>query len=162
MKDNFLAAFGIGIAVIAIVVGGIFFMQRGDVMQLPGKILKVRTAPLDENSSVVVVDFRVSNPSDIIFEVRTVNVELVDKDGKSYLGQVSSDRDAKVLFEGVPVLGEKYNPTLMTRERISAHANADRMVAARFVAPVALLEGRKKFIVHIEEVDGKLVDYSER
>jgi hypothetical protein len=162
MRDNSLAAFGIGIAVIAIFVGGIFFMQRGDVMQLPGAILKVRTAPLDENSSVAVLDFRIGNPSDIIFEVRTVTVELEDKDGKSYLGQVSSDGDAARLFEGVPLLGQKYNKTLVTRERIFAHTNVDRMVAARFQAPVALLEGRKRFIIHIAEVDGKLVDYSER
>jgi len=162
MRDNFLAAFGIGIAVIAVVIGGIFFMQRGDVMQLPGKILKVRTATLDENSSVAVLDFHLANPSDIIFEVRTVNVELEDKDGKSYLGQVSSDGDAARLFEGVPLLGPKYNKSLMTRERVSAHSNLDRMLAARFQAPVTLLDERKRFIIHIEEVDGKLVDYPER
>jgi hypothetical protein len=162
MRDNFLAAFGIGIAVIALAVGGIFFMQRGDVMQLPGAILKVRTAQLDENSSVAVLDFRIGNPSDVIFEVRTVNVELQGKDGKSYLGQVASDMDAARLFEGMPLLGDKYNKTLTTRERISAHTNADRMVAARFQAPVTLLDERKRFIIHIEEVDGKLIDYTER
>ena len=62
----------------------------------------------------------------------------------------------------MPLLGSKYNKTLSTRERIFAHTNADRMVAARFQAPVTMLENRKRFIIHIEEVDGKLVDYSER
>ncbi len=162
MRNNFLVAFAVGLAVIAIVIGGIFFMQRGDVMQLPGAILKVRTAPLDENSSIAVLDFRIANPSDIIFEVRTVTVELVGADGKSYQGQVSSDGDAARLFEAIPLLGQKFNKTLVTRERIFAHANADRMVAARFQAPVTLLDGRRKFILHIEEVDGKLIDYSER
>ena len=162
MRDNFLAAFGIGLAIVALVIGGIFFMQRGDVIQLPGAILKVRTAPLDDDSSVAVLDFRASNPSGIIFEVRTVTLELEGKDGKSYLGQPSSDGDAQRLFDGIPVLGQKYNKTLMTRERIFARASADRMVAARFQAPVALLEARKRFIIHIEEVDGKTVDISER
>ena len=81
MRNNFLAAFGVGLAIIALAVGGIFLMQRGDRIELPGKILKVRTAPLDENSSIAVIDFRMTNPSDILFEVRTVTVELEDKSG---------------------------------------------------------------------------------
>ena len=46
MQKTFLAAFGIGLAIIALAVGGIFVMQRGDRIELPGKILKVRTAEL--------------------------------------------------------------------------------------------------------------------
>lgn len=162
MQKNFLMAFGIGLAIIALGVGGIFLMQRGDRMQLPGKILKVRTAPLDEDSSIVVIDFRISNPSNILFEVRTVTVEMDDNQGKSYLGQPVSEMDAKRLFEGVPVLGQKFNPTLVMRERLGSHGSADRMIAARFQAPVALLDGRKRFIVRIEEVDGKSFEYAER
>ena len=74
MQKSFLMAFGIGLAIIALGVGGIFLMQRGDRIELPGKILKVRTAPLDEDSSIAVIDFRMTNPSDILFEVRTVTV----------------------------------------------------------------------------------------
>jgi hypothetical protein len=70
--------------------------------------------------------------------------------------------DAKRLFEGLPILGEKYNNTLMMRERIGAHASQDRMIAARFQAPVSLLEARKRFVLRIEEVDGKSFEYSER
>ena len=39
-------------------------------------MLKVRTAPLDETSSIAVVDFRFSNPSNVNFVVRTVTVVL--------------------------------------------------------------------------------------
>ena len=162
MQKSFLIALGIGLAVIALVVAGIFVMQRGDRIELPGKILKVRTAELDPDSSIAVIDFRITNPSNVQFEVRTVTVELEDVAGKSYLGQSVSEMDAKRLFEGVPVLGQKYNPTLLMRERIGSGASADRMIAARFQAPVSLLDGRKRFIVHIEEVDGKSFEYSER
>jgi hypothetical protein len=162
MKNTFAAAFGIGLAVIALAVGGIFFMQRGDKIELPGKILKVRTAPLDEDSSIAVLDFRITNPSDVLFEVRTVTVELEDKDGKNYLGQTVSEMDAQRLFDGLPVLGGKFNKTLVMRERIGAHASQDRMIAARFQAPVAMLDARKKFVLRIEEVDGKSFEYIER
>ena len=162
MKNTFAAAFGIGLAIIALAVGGIFFMQRGDKIDLPGKILKVRTAPLDENSSIAVIDFRITNPSDVLFEVRTVTVELVDAAGKSYLGETTSETDAKRLFEAMPVLGQKFNNSLLMRERIGAHVSQDRMIAARFQAPESLLEARKRFVLRIEEVDGKSFEYSER
>ena len=110
MQKNFLVAFGIGLAIIALAVGGIFLMQRGDRIELPGKILKVRTAPLDEDSSIAVIDFRITNPSDILFEVRTVTVEMEDNQGKSYLGQSVSEMDAKRLFEALPVLGHEIQP----------------------------------------------------
>jgi hypothetical protein len=162
MRSNFLAAFGIGLAIIALAVGGIFLMQRGDRIELPGKILKVRTAPLDEVSSIAVIDFRITNPSNVLFEVRTVTVEMDDNQGKSYLGESVSEMDAKRLFEGVPVLGPKFNPTLIMRDRLGSHGSADRMIAARFQAPVAMLDGRKRFVVRIEEVDGKSFEYAER
>jgi hypothetical protein len=162
MQKNFLVAFGIGLAIIALAVGGIFFMKRGDRMELPGKILKVRTAPLDDDSSIAVIDFRITNPSNILFEVRTVTVEMDDNQGRSYLGQPVSEVDAIRLFEGLPVLGQKFNPTLIMRERLGSHRSADRMIAARFQAPMALLDRRKRFVVRIEEVDGKSFEYAER
>jgi hypothetical protein len=162
MQKNFLVAFGIGLAIIALAVGGIFLMQRGDRIELPGKILKVRTAPLDEESSIAVIDFRIANPSDILFEVRTVTVEMEDSQGKGSVGDSVSEMDAKRLFEGVPVLGPKFNPTLLMRDRIGSHGSADRMIAARFQVPMAVLDGRKRFVVRIEEVDGKVFEYAER
>ena len=58
MTNRFLDAFGIGLVCIAVAVAGILFMQRGAHLALPAKVLKVRTAPLDENSSVVVIGRR--------------------------------------------------------------------------------------------------------
>jgi len=172
MRSNFAVAFAIGLACIAIAIGGIFFMQRGDRIDLPGKILKVRTAVLDDGksdrgpdhpaSSEAVIDFRVSNPSDVLFEVRTVTVQMVGADGKTIEGQVASDNDAAQLMQGLPALGEKYNKTLMMKERIGAHASQDRMVAARFETPLDQMEARKRFIVRIEEVDGKVFEYLEK
>jgi hypothetical protein len=162
MERDFAKAFGIGLAIIALAVGGIFLMQRGDRILLPGKILKVRTAPLDDNSSIAVIDFRITNPSDILFEVRTVTVEMDDSHGKSYLGQTVGEMDAKRLFEGLPVLGTKFNPTLIMRDRLGSRGSADRMIAARFQTPMSTLDERKRFVVRIEEVDGKSFEYVEQ
>ena len=46
MKNRFAATFAIGIGIIAIVVVGILYMQRGARIGLAGSVLKVRrTAP---------------------------------------------------------------------------------------------------------------------
>lgn len=162
MNRNTVAAFAIGIAVIAIAVAGVLYMQRGARVGLAGSFLKVRTAPLDENSSVAVIDFRFRNPGDVRFVVRDVTVVLEDAIGNRIDGRTVSEMDAQRLFEGLPILGQKFNTTLMTRDSVAAHAAEDRMVAARFEVPEAKLEARKRLIVRIEDVDGPVTEISEK
>jgi len=161
MSKSFLTALAIGIGCVAVIVAGITFMQRGARVGLAGRVLKVRTAPLDEKSSVAVLDFRLTNPSDVLFVVRSVTVLMDDPDGKQYEGQTASEVDARRLFEAVPLLDKKYNDTLVVREKIASHASADRMVAARFEAPESRLEARKRFVVRVEEVDGAVSEFVE-
>ena len=84
---------------------GVLFMQRGARIGLAGTILKVRTAPLDENSTIAVVDFRFANPGNVPFWVRTVSLVMEDKDGSQYEGKTISEGDAKRLFEGLAAAG---------------------------------------------------------
>jgi len=162
MKNRFAATFAIGIGIIAIVVVGILYMQRGARIGLAGSMLKVRTAPLDENSTIAVIDFRFANPGNVPLWVRTVSLVMEDKDGSQYEGKVISEGDAKRLFEALPLLGEKFNETLILRDKIPGHTSLDRMVAARFEAPEARINSRKRFIVRIEEVDGNISELSEK
>ena len=162
MNRAFWTAFLIGIALVSVAVTGILYMQRGARVGLTGQILKVRTAPLDENSSVAVVDFRFANPSKVKFVVREVTVVLEDETGTQYNGRTVSEMDAKRLFEGLPLLGQKFNATLIVRDVISSQAAGDRMVAARFEAPESKLEKRRRFLVRIEDVDGPTTELSEK
>ena len=70
--------------------------------------------------------------------------------------------DATRLFEGLPLLGQKYNDTLVIRDKIPSQASMDRMVAARFEAPESKLESRKRFLIRIEDVDGPVSELSEK
>jgi len=164
MSKRILVTSCIGLAIVAIAVSAVLYMQRGARVGLTGKILKVRTEALDENSSIAVIDFRFVNPSDYPFVVRTVTVVLEDSSGNQYNGQTVSEMDAKRLFEGMPILGPKYNDTLVMGNRIPPRGSEDRMVAARFEAPVARLEppARKRFLVRIEDVDGPITELSEK
>ena len=162
MSRTLAVSIAIGLAVIALAVAGIFYMQRGSHIDLHGRILKVRTAPLDEHSSAAVIDYRMENPADFKFMANSVTVIMEDKNGNGTEGQTASEPDARNLFANVPLLGEKYNESFKVRDFVAPHATADRMVAARFEVPEDQLAKRKRFVVHIEEVDGAQVDFGEK
>ncbi|HEY1219400.1 MAG: hypothetical protein ABSE42_11200 [Bryobacteraceae bacterium] len=162
MSRTLLITFAIGIVVVAIAISGIVYMQRGAHIELPGKILKVRTAPLDDQSAAVAIDFRVTNPSNYQFKVRSVTVVLESQSGAQIEGATASEIDAQRLMAGVPLLGDKYNPSLMVGERVPGRTTLDRMIAARFEVPDSQLQARKRFLVRIEEVDGLVEELSER
>lgn len=146
--------FAIGLVVVAIVVAWILYMQRGAIVTVKGAVLKVRTLPLDENSSLAVIDFRFVNPSDYLFIVRKVDVTAGDPNGQVLEGSVVSEVDARRLFEYYPVLGQKYNDSLIARTKIAAKQSMDRMIAVRFEVPEKILEQRKFLRIRIEELDG--------
>jgi len=161
MSRNFLIAFGAGLALIGLLVAGVMFMQRGDAIEIQAKFLKVRTAPLDDDSTVAVVDLRITNPSNLVLEIRQVQMEMEDAGGMR-TGDVIGEGDTKRVFEALPVLGQKYLDTLSMRQRISSRSTRDYMVAARFSVPLAQVDARKRFILHVEEADGKIFDFKER
>lgn len=162
MNKPLLSALGIAVVVVAAIVGGVFYMQRGAHVELQGRILKVRTAPLDENSSVAVLDFRFTNIADYPFTVRDVTVALEDSSGKLIQGTPIAETDAQRLFQGLPLLGEKYNASLIVRDKIPGHSSADRMIAARFDIPEPQLEKRRQLSIRIEDVDGPVSEIKEK
>jgi hypothetical protein len=156
------AALGGGLFVVVCAVAGILWMQRGAHIDLKGAILKVRTQAMDENSSVAIVDFRFANPSNYPFVVRQVDGIIADKDGKELEGSPVSELDARRLFEYFPVLGQKYNDSLLMRDKIPGRASMDRMIAFRFEAPESALESRKKLTIRIVDVDGPVAELQEQ
>ena len=162
MSKNLMMAFGIGIVCIAIAVAAVFYMQRGAHIDVKGSILKVRTAPLDDNSSFVAIDFRAANPADYPFMVRNVTVILEDKSGKQIEGQTATAEESARIMQDLPLLGPKYNDVLVERDKVMPHATLDRMVVAKMGVPEAQLQTRKRFIVRLEEVDGPVSEITEK
>ncbi len=162
LSRQFVVTFSVGLVVILIAVAGILYMQRGAHVELKGSILKVRTLGMDDNSSLAVVDFRFANPSDYPFVVRTVDVTATGADGQEYTSTPVPEVDAKRIFEYYPVLGPKFNPSLITRDKIPARLTQDRMIVARFEIPQAKLDARKNLKVRVEDVDGPVSELSEK
>jgi hypothetical protein len=162
MNKTFAVALAVGLVVIAIAVGGLLYTNRGARVGLSGNFLKVRTAPFDETSSVAVIDFRYRNPADVRFVVSQVTVILEDATGNRTEGRTIPEIDAQRMFEGLPILGQKFNKTLIERDVVRPHAAEDRMIAARFEFPEAKLETRKRLIVRIEDENGPVTEISEK
>ncbi|MGB9604549.1 MAG: hypothetical protein ACPL88_01565, partial [Bryobacteraceae bacterium] len=83
---QFLPFFAVGLAVVSVLVAAIFWVQRGAHLRLEGTIGRVRTLGLPDASTVVVLDFRVTNLADYPFVVRQVQVFLDTPEGKTLQG----------------------------------------------------------------------------
>jgi hypothetical protein len=154
-------ALGGGLVAVVFMVGFVFYVQRGAHVELKGTVLKVRTQAMDENSSVAVVDFRFVNPSNFPFMVHEVDVSIQDQNGKTVEGTQVSELDARRLFEYYPALGQKYNDSLIMRDKIPGRATMDRMIVSRFEVPESTLENRKNLKVRIVDVDGPEAELQE-
>ena len=162
LSKQFVLTFGIGLVVIVIAVVGILYVQRGSHIELKGSILKVRTLGVDDNSSLAVVDFRFANSADYPFVVRTVDVTATGAEGQAYTSSPVPEVDAKRIFEYYTILGQKFNTSLITRDKIQGRHTEDRMIVARFEIPVAKLDARKNLKIRIEDVDGPVSELVEK
>ncbi len=151
MRKELLIGVAVGLVVLGLAASGVLWVNKGSHVVLEGAIQKARTLALEESASFLVLDFRVTNPSDYPFVVREVKV-IVD----GVEGNVVADVDAKRLFEYYKEIGPKYNDSLKTRDKVGARQTVDRMVSARFELPEAKLKGRKSLVLRIEEVDGQV------
>jgi hypothetical protein len=161
MRWSILKYVLIGAALVAAIVAFVFYIQRGAHMELTGAVQKVRTLATDENSSVAVIDFRITNQADYPWVVRSVEVSLVDAQGYTVPGLTVAEADAARLFEYFPLLGLKFNNSLTARTKIAPRQTGDWMIAARFEVPEAQLQSRKAFHIRIAEVDGAVSEIVE-
>jgi hypothetical protein len=161
VSKRLLIFFGIGVVAIAIAVVVIWTANKGAHLQLVGKIMKVRTGALGEGNSIAVMDFRVENPSDKPFVVRTVEIALEQKDGNMLDGVTVSKSDLKQVFQYNRFLGDQYNDGLGLQDTIAPHSTVDRMVAAHFEVSNDDLEKAKAVHLSIQDVDGPLWETSQ-
>ncbi|MDW8131481.1 MAG: hypothetical protein RMI94_13100 [Bryobacterales bacterium] len=159
---RFLPFLGAGLAVVAVLVATIVWMQGGAHLRLEGKIGRVRTLALPDASSLLVVDFRVRNEADYPFVVRQVQIFVQTEEGETLEGAVASEIDTSALFQYYPILGPRYNPTLVARTKIEPRQSLDRMLAARFEAEEGRLQSRRGLRIRIEELDGAVSEIVEQ
>jgi hypothetical protein len=162
MSKQFWGFLAVGLAVVAIAVAAIYNGTKSNHLELTGKIIKVRSIPLEAGSSLVVVDFRITNPSVIPFAVREVSMSMERYKADPLTGTEVARSDVDTMFQVQPLIGPKYNDVLAPPDVIPPGKTIDRMAEASFDSPEDAVKFRKAMVLHIEEVDGAASDITEK
>lgn len=162
MNKQFLIFLGIGLAVVSALLTLVWTGTKGAHLDLQGEVLKVRSMASDETHSVVLLDFRVTNPSEVQFVTRTAELTLTKADGTAVEGDVVARSDVDRLLQYNKLLGPKYNQTLIMKDPISGKQTVDRMVAFTVPVPEADVESRKSCKLRLIDLDGAVFEVAEK
>jgi hypothetical protein len=158
VSKGFGIGFAITLVVIAIVVWRLAEATKGNHLAPITKVGKLRIQKVDENESIVVLDFSVNNDSDRKLVVRTVEAQLDSPDGSSTDGNVVAAADLANIFKNYPEMGEQYNPPFKAWDEVKPHERLDRMIGVRFDVPDDKLTRRKDIDLRLEDLTGIVVD----
>lgn len=151
-----------GLAVVGGLLSLLLTSTTGAHLRLDGKILKVRVLALPgDQASLVIVDFRATNPSDVPFVGSAVTLRLDLAAGDTVEGTPISKPDVENVFRYEKLLGPQFNPVYSLEDRIAPHQRVDRMTAARFDLPESAIDNRKGLRLRIEDVDGTVAEFGE-
>jgi hypothetical protein len=162
MRKGFWIFLVAGLAVVGALVFTVLTATKGAHLRLEGRILKVRVLALPSSgASIVIVDFRAFNPSNVPFVANSVMLHLVPATGDAVDGQIVSKADIENVFRYEKLLGPKYNQVLSLQDRIPPLQTLDLMAGARFELPEAAVNARKAISIRLEDVGGASADLSE-
>lgn len=162
MNKQFWILLGVGLAVVAAGLGILLVGTKGNHLELDGTILHTRVMQLNSKASLVIVDFRVRNPSDVPFVVKSVTMQLAPAAGEPADGTPISKPDMENVFQYEKLLGPKFNEVLSIRDRIEPHQSIDRMAGARFELSESEIDARKSLRLRIEDLDGTVAEIGEK
>lgn len=154
MSRNLAIGFGIGLVVIALVAFFVVYGNRASYLQPTGRILEVRTAPLDENTSALLVDFELTNPSGREMTPRFITLTVHKPDGSAPDNMAIAGPDLPMLFRAHPDLGKLEHTAARDREHIAPGQTVDRIIAVRYDFPESDLKRRKDLQLVVEDVTG--------
>ncbi|MDZ4800395.1 MAG: hypothetical protein SGI92_19735 [Bryobacteraceae bacterium] len=151
------------IAVVAVVaaVGAILFSTRHNKVEVKGQVLKVRSHQLSADRTVVLMDVRLENPSTQQFMVKDVEVYVDGSDGKPTQADIFSDVDGQRVIDYYPVLGKKYNPSLIRRDKIASGKTVDRTLLINVPISDVQFAARKGLRIVVQDADGPKSEFSE-
>lgn len=144
----------IGLIVVALAAGVVFWMNMGSQVRLNAEVVRVRTLATSEASALLIAELRISNPARVPFVVREVKVTVVDRSGGNRLGDPVSQGDLDRVLGYFPAEGPRYNETLKVRSRIDGNSRMDWTVPASLALSKTELDARRGFEVEVEDVDG--------
>ena len=162
MGKRFYIFLAVGLAAVAVLIFGILVGTKSSHLELTGNILKVRVLALGEKASLVVLDFRVTNPSAVPFVIGSVSMKLEPPAGVAVEGSQVSRVDMESVFQAQKLIGPHFNDVLTLRDKIGGRQTLDRMTGARFELPESAINQRKSVRLRLEDVDGTVAEITEK
>lgn len=151
----------IGLAV-ALLIGGIaFLLNTSSQVRLDAKILKVRSIPADDAAALAVVDFRVSNPSGALFQLKKVTLVVTTAAGQVVEGLPVAQMDLDRVLAYHKVYGARYTEMLKERDRIRPKTQEDRTAAGSFSISDKDMQSRKSLVLRLQDADGVVIEIPE-
>ena len=155
MSSKFPVFFGIAIALVALALGFGYFASSDARLQLTGEILKIRTLELTPDSTLVMLDFRVRNESNVTFQLREAQIFWTPEKGEEAEALTVARPDLDRILQYSKLAGPKYNEVLVMKEKIGGKAMIDRMSAATVPVGEADFEKRKALKLRLTDLDGQ-------
>lgn len=148
MRTLLLVLFGVGAALLAY-----NWTTSGEQPRLEGEITEVRTLAVEEEASVLLVNFQVENITNLPFVAHERWLEVVDAEGNQHQGRTVEGFHMKELFGYFSKeLGGMKDAPMVFQTRIEAGDTHRALLGARFEMSKADLDARRAIIVRI--VDG--------
>jgi hypothetical protein len=155
MSKPFMVAFG---AVLLAMIVLVAFWRPSGRPQASGKIGKVRAQKVDDNETILILDFNLRNDSDRLKSVGNTTASLHAADGSVVEGHVIGASSLANVFSNFPALGDQYNPPLKGMEDVKAGQSVDRTIGIRFDAPDETIARRKDVVLDVEYINGPIVE----
>lgn len=158
MNKLFAIALGIGLIIVAGVAWSFFASTKGNHLVPEGKILQVRHVNVEKDEAVMIVDFRVTNPSDRDMVVRGVELDVINAQGETVKGSIVAASSLDNVFATYPELTSRTHPPMKERDVIQPHQSVERMIGARIDAPGGTVENRKDINLRVEDITGPVLE----
>ena len=145
MKTLLLVLLAVGAAALAY-----NWTTSGEQTRLEGKITAVRTLAVEDNASVLLVNFEVENITNLPFVAHERWLEIVDADGNQYKGTTVEGFHMKELFGYFSEeLGGMKDAPMVFQTRIQAGEKHRALLGARFEVSKEKLDARREIILRV-------------
>jgi len=145
MRKLLLVLLAVGIVAIAY-----NWATSGEQARLEGRITEVRTLAVEENASVLLVNFEVENITNLPFVAHERWLEVIDAQGDQFQGRTVNGVDVNDLFRYFAAeLGGMKDEPFVAQTRIEAGEKHRGLLAARFEMSKEALDSRRAIILRI-------------
>ena len=162
MTTKFPIFFGIGLLLVGFVLWFGNFSTSDSRLQVSGEILKVRSMEMTPDSTLVILDFRMKNESNVNFVLKESTILWTNSEGRELEATHVARPDLDRVLQYAQQAGPKYNEMFVIRDKLTGKAMLDRMVSGTVPVSDAVFAKRKGLKLRLTDLDGQTFDFLAR